>query len=172
MSRESFESALRRKHLRSSGKLKSNAWTLSALVNAKALTENALGQHFSPNQEREIIDTLEAELIENLDKEKARIINAIKTEPGTENSQFIFVKVDLTDQTQPEYENQIAALGYFATNIPSPLPHQAPSSKRKLSQVGVAESFSATETQCSSATPFFMPAFEGETEAAIQDSRL
>lgn len=123
MSRESFEAALKRMKLRDAGKLRQNAWTLSALVNSIGLKEILAKIDFlsplGPVQEEAILAKLEADLIENLAREKIRIINAIQSNPGTENTEFHFVKVDLTNEQQPRYENMITALGFFATNTPT-----------------------------------------------------
>jgi hypothetical protein len=109
VSRESFESALKRKNLHSAGKLRSNAWTLSALVDPAAFSES----------EHEAMVDFESKLINALSKAKLHIINGITNEPGTEDTIFHFVKVDLTDKSQPGYANQLAALGFFATNHPT-----------------------------------------------------
>ena len=157
VSRESFESALKRKHLHGAGKLKSNAWTLSALVNPTPLKE----RFYSPDQEEEALASLEADLINNLAREKDRIVNAIKAEPGTENAKFHFLKVDLTDENQPGYESQIAALGFFATNNPSlDVCHEQRAHQQDIPMAVSCDRFKASVmeiVQHNSDLPFYMP---------------
>ena len=116
VSRGSFDSALTSKNLHDAGKLKKNAWTLSALVNTASLQDRA--GFPSTKREEDKIKHIEEELIENLAREKIRILNAIQTETHLSSADIHIVKVDLTDVSQPGYHNQIAALGFFATNDP------------------------------------------------------
>lgn len=99
---------MKRKAIRSTGKLKSNAWTVSAVVSHTA----------KDNEEctEEEISQREAELIQMVSKARDCVIEAIRSEPGLENTRINFIEVDLTDRYLPYYENQLAALGFFATN--------------------------------------------------------
>lgn len=122
VSAEAFDSALKRKKIHYAGKLKRNAWTLSALVNVSEMNDGR--EKYFPSiqsmDEEVLIANLENKLIEKLAREKVRIINAIKHELGATNIEFHFHHVDLTDESQPAYEPQIAALGFFATNYLHP----------------------------------------------------
>lgn len=172
VSQESFDRAMKRRKVYYTGKLKKNAWTLSALVNDSTLKDNDIRRYFSPGQEEEIIARLEAELIENLAREKIRIINALKAEPGAEDAEFHFVKVNLTDENEPGHEGTIKALGFFATNTPTlPLLDHAKSqikveipvaARSADNDASSASSDVSMKTQYCTSLPFYMPAYEGE----------
>jgi hypothetical protein len=161
VSKESFDSAMKRRRIHP-GKLKSNAWTLSALVNPTTLRDNDIRKYFSPEQEDDILANLEAELVENLAKEKTRIIDAIRAEPDADNTEFHFVKVDLTD---PQGHDYIPALGYFATNSPHLKFHHSESQQQQGTPVASEERANISiHTRSTSALPFYMPMYEGQNE--------
>jgi hypothetical protein len=108
VSRESFDAGMKRKRILSTGKLKSNAWTVSALVSQTATD--------SIDCTEEEISQREKELIQMVSNAKEYVIAAIHSEPGLEHTKINFVEVNLMDQTLSYHENQLNALGFFATN--------------------------------------------------------
>mmetsp|Transcript_9077 Transcript_9077/g.13652 ORF Transcript_9077/g.13652 Transcript_9077/m.13652 type:complete len:213 (-) Transcript_9077:154-792(-) len=108
VNRESFDSSLKRKGLRSAGKLKANAWTVSALVCPKTRD----GRDVSEG----LLTTTEKELIACIPIAREHIISTILEQPGLEHTHFNFVRVNLEDTSLPYHESQLAALGFFATN--------------------------------------------------------
>ena len=118
VSRENFDSAMKRKGIRSSGKLKSNAWTISALVSPTTKDRMICSD--------DDIAKFEGELIPMVSVAIDQVISAIRSERGLEHTKINHVEVDVTDSSLPYYENQLNALGFFATNhIDEPLPEEA-----------------------------------------------
>jgi hypothetical protein len=99
---------MKRLNLRSVGKLKCNAWSVSAIVSPTTRD----GQEVSSND----IEREERRLIGLLPRAEAYIINEILIHPGLENTKFNIVKTMVMDQSTSYFQDQLAFLGYFATN--------------------------------------------------------
>ncbi len=108
VSRESFEATMKSLNLRGTGKLKCNAWTMSALVSPHCRRSTPLNLQELEREERR--------LIEILPRAEAYVINEILIHPGLEQTKFNIIKTKLTDQTTPYYQDQLTMLAYFATN--------------------------------------------------------
>lgn len=99
---------MKKMHLRSVGKLKCNAWTVSAIVSHKTYEGREVPL--------EIIESEEKSLIQLLPGAEAYVIHEILNHPGLEQTKFNIVKTYLLDESTPYFQDQLTFLAYFATN--------------------------------------------------------
>ncbi len=108
VSRESFEATMKSLNIRGTGKLKCNAWTVSALVSPQCRRLTSISVQELEREERR--------LIQMLPRAEAYVINEILIHPGLEQTKFNIIKTKLTDQSTSYYQDQLTMLAYFATN--------------------------------------------------------